>query len=304
VKEKSRESYLLMTSAAPNAIDHQAGIYKSDTDVSLFIQDVEKSLKALDVDEVDILLLPFAAKRESVFFDPLLKAMENFKRQGKARFIGIATHAWEHEAIRAAADVKIYDVVLTAYNFRKNNLDEMHKAIDYAADKGLGIIAMKTMAGGYWDREKKDSINGQAALKWVLQNKNIHTVVPGITTFDQLETDVAIMGDLSLSDQEIKDLRLGYSDAPSGLYCQQCGKCIQDCRHRIDIPTYMRSYMYAYGYGNMSNAKKTLKMANLTDIPCGDCNDCPVRCVMNFSVREKILDISRLTRVPDEFLLS
>ncbi len=36
---------------------------------------------------------------------------------------------------------------------------------------------MKTMAGAYWDREKTKPINGVAALKWVLQNENIHTTV-------------------------------------------------------------------------------------------------------------------------------
>lgn len=304
VKGRPRDSYLVMTSVAPNAIDHQAGIYKPETDVNLFIQDVEKSLKALDVNEIDILLLPFAAKRESVFFEKLLKAMENFKKSGLARFIGIATHAYEHEAIRAAAEVKIYDVVLTAYNFRKNNLERMHESIDFAAGQGLGIIAMKTMAGGYWDKDKHEVINGQAALKWVLQNKNIHTCIPGITTFDQLQHDLAIMGDLGLTDHERSDLRLGTRLVPSGLYCQQCGQCIKNCRHRLDIPTYMRSYMYAYGYGNTTNAKRTLKMAGMDEVPCNDCGDCPVRCIMNFNVRDKILDISRLARVPDEFLYS
>jgi len=304
VKGRPRDSYLLMTSVAPNAIDHQAGIFKPETDVRRFIQDVEKSQKALDADEIDILLLPFAAKRESVFFEPLLKAMENFKRQGLARFIGIATHSYEHEAIRAAADSTIYDIILTAYNFRKNNLEKMHESIDYAVDKGLGTIAMKTMAGGYWDKDKKEAINGQAALKWVLQNRNIHTCIPGMTTFEQLQNDLAIMEDPDLTDQERSDLKLGHRYMPSGLYCQQCGQCIPGCRHGLDIPSLMRSYMYAYGYGNMINAKTTLKMANIKEVPCLDCGDCPVKCTMNFNVRNKIEDISRLARVPDEFLAS
>ena len=304
VKGRSRENYLIMTSVSPNAIDHQAGIFKPETDANRFIQDFEKSLKALDVDAIDIFLLPFTAKRESVFFEPLLLAMEKIKKQGKARYIGVATHAYEHEAIRAAADVKIYDVVLTAYNFRMNNLNEIHESIDYASDQGLGIIAMKTMAGGYWDRDKKEAINGRAALKWALQNKNIHTAIPGLTTFDQLQDDISIMEELDLTDKEKTDLRLGALYLPGGLYCQQCGQCIPQCKYRIDIPTLMRSYMYAYGYGNMSHAKETLSMANLKDINCRNCTDCSVRCEMKFNVKEKILDITRLQTVPDEFLLS
>ena len=46
---------------------------------------LEAGLKSLGVDHVDIFLLPHVAKRESVFFEPLLKAMESIKKQGKAR---------------------------------------------------------------------------------------------------------------------------------------------------------------------------------------------------------------------------
>jgi len=50
--------------------------------------------------------------------------------------------------------------------------------------------------------------------------------------------------------------------------------------------------------------KKILEMAGMGKVPCSDCQECPVQCTMNFNVRDKILDIARLTHVPDEFLLT
>ncbi len=132
----------------------------------------------MQVDYVDFFILGFAARRESVFYEPLLKALEKFKKQGKTRYLGVATHSFEPEAIRAAADTGIYDLVMTAYNFRKNNIAEIDEAIGYATEKGLGIIAMKTMAGVFWDKERTRPINTKASLKWVLKNENIHTTVP------------------------------------------------------------------------------------------------------------------------------
>jgi predicted aldo/keto reductase-like oxidoreductase len=247
------------------------------------------------------MFLPFLAKKESVFFEPYLKAMEKIKKDGKARFIGIATHKFEHEAIRAAADTKVYDLVMTAYNFRKANKQEIKEAIAYAAGQGLGIIAMKTMAGAYWDKERTKPINTKAALKWVLQDENIHTTVPGITTFDQLQQNIDLMSDLRLTEQENTDL-VAFENNPLGIYCQQCGECVPQCSKKLDIPTIMRSYMYAYGYKNLQHAQETLRYTDADENYCSGCNFCTVNCKMNFDIKAKIADISRLSKVPIDFI--
>ena len=92
----------------------------------------------------------------------------------------------------AAVECGIYDVVLTAYNFRQKNKEEMGEAMARAAKTGIGIVAMKTQAGAYWDKERQEPINMKAALKWALQNENVHTSIPGFTAFDQLELDLTV----------------------------------------------------------------------------------------------------------------
>jgi predicted aldo/keto reductase-like oxidoreductase len=301
-KDRPRDSYIIMTSSADMEwIDSQAGLYKP-FDPDEFVERTYGCLERLHVDYLDIFILAFAARRESVFFEPALKAMKTIKKKGIAKYLGIATHKFEHEAIRAAADADIFDVVMTAYNFRRQNREEIDEALDYATDAGLGIIAMKTMAGAYWDRERTKPINTKAALKWVLQNENIHTSVPDCSSFDQLYQDLAIMGDLELTDEEKLDLEPPSEELSSGLYCQQCNKCIPQCPEAIDIPTVMRSYMYAYGYRNLDLAHKTLRSSGLSSLPCVNCSDCKVTCQMGFDVRKKILDITRLKDVPEDFI--
>ena len=303
INKRDRESIIVATSAMPDNFDHKKGVFSEGARAEPFIEKFEGSLKRLGVEYVDIFLLPFMAKRESVFYEPYLKAMENIKKQGKARFIGIATHSFEDEATRAAVEAKIYDVCMVAYNFRKQNRVETGKAIAYAAKKGMGIIAMKTMAGAYWDKDRKEPINSIAALKWVLQNENVHTAIPGMTTFEQLENDISIMSNLSLKDEEKKDLKLSLSEKPEAPFCQQCGACLPQCKKSLDIPTLMRSHMYAYGYGNLTHARDTLATAVQEADPCAGCDDCPVSCTMNFDVKSKIAGIARLNRVPEEFII-
>jgi len=309
LKDRPRESFIIMTSSADiNWIDTSTGVFKNTFNQKDFLQRVDESLKRLEVDYVDILMQPFAATRESVFYEPIRKAMESVKKSGKAKYIGIATHRLEHEAIRAAVEIGIHDVIMTAYNFRRKgwnfeqNGEELDDAIQYAGESGLGIIAMKTIAGAYWDKERTNPINASAALKWVLKNKHIHTTVPDCSNYDQLNLDLAVMSNMELTEKEKQDLNPPSKELASGLYCQQCGKCISQCPETIDIPTIMRSYMYAYGYKNLEFAHKTLCSSGLQSIPCNDCNNCNVNCLMGFDVRSRILDIARLQDIPLDFI--
>jgi predicted aldo/keto reductase-like oxidoreductase len=301
IKDRNRDSFVIGTKITYPK-DRESGMFLPETNVEQFQKKFDVSLKRLGLDYVDILYIHSISHKEVVFCEPAIKFLEKAKKEGKARFSGFSTHKNEHEVIQAAVESKAYDVILTAYNFKQNNRVELQKAIAKAADAGIGIVAMKTQAGVYWDEEKQQPINMKAALKWALQNENIHTTIPGMTTFDQLEADISVMEDLTLTPEEMKDLRLDESQTTAGLYCQQCDECRVQCPKAVDIPTFMRSYMYAYGYKNTGLAQETLNSMEISSLPCSDCASCDVRCSMGFDVRGKILDIARIKDIPSEFL--
>jgi predicted aldo/keto reductase-like oxidoreductase len=303
IKDYPRDSFVIATKVPGDHANRKTGLFTTATKAETFIEKFETSLKRLGLEYVDILYLHSVVKREAVLFAPLMNAMVKLKKQGKTRFIGVSTHSNEHEVLRAAADSKVYDVVLTAYNFLQPHVEEIHKALDYAVKAGLGIVAMKTQAGVYWDRERQKQINMKAALKWALQNENIHTAIPGFTTFDQMNLDLSVMEDLTLTPEEKKDLKLGKQLSFNSLYCRQCGKCLAQCNKSLDIPTLMRSYMYAYGYKNPSLARETVDSLDLSALPCKNCNTCGIQCTMGFNVRDKILDIARIKDIPKDFLV-
>ena len=264
---------------------------------------LDTSLKHLQLDYLDILYLYGPNNPDLIGLQLVKDVMLEVKEERKASFLGVSFHQNEPAMIQAAVDEKIYDVILTSYNFRQPHRKEVKKAIAYAAKAGLGVVAMKTMAGVYWDKERKHPINAKAALKWILQDENVHTTIPGISTFDQLELDISVMEDLTLTPKEREDLKLGQKTGMSGLYCAQCGRCRLQCRYNLDIPTMMRSYMYAYGYKNPAKAKETLQFLDLSNLACNRCTTCHVQCTMEFDVRNKVIDIARIKHVPKEFLV-
>ena len=299
VKGRPRDSYVIATKVPGPGRDRSLQGLEGEALRKAYLDKFDISLGRLGLDHVDILYLHNNSARGEVLNPVLMEALQKVKKEGKARFLGTTTHANEPEVIRATVEAKIYDVVLTAFNFRQDHREEVRKAVAEAAAAGVGVVAMKTQAGVYWDKEKQQPINMRAALKWVLGDPNVATAIPGFTTFDMLQTDLPVMYDIAMTPQELKDLRLG--EQAAGLYCQQCGQCKPGCPNGLPIPDLMRGYMYAYGYRNLALAHELVASLDVPADPCGSCDSCSAVCAKGFDIADRVRDISRLRNVPGDF---
>jgi hypothetical protein len=312
IKGRPRDSFVIATKESLPK-NRSTGLYRGGATEKAFLGQLDISLKRLGLEYVDILYQHNVWKRETALFEPILKALERAKKEGKTRFVGVSTHRNEPEVIQAAVDSQVYDVVETAYNFRQQHYVEVRKAIATAAEAGLGVVAMKTIGG--WSPEWQEHFGGlgsrgpyladqgvdaPAAMKWVLQDPNVHTIIAGITTFDQLEVDFKLQRDLSLLRSEKENLRS--AALQSSLYCQGCGQCEKQCVARLPIPDLMRAYMYCYGYRRPGMAQELVASLDLPKRVCEDCGQCPVKCSIGFDVSGKIRDVVRLRDVPPEFI--
>jgi predicted aldo/keto reductase-like oxidoreductase len=299
LKGRPRDSFAISTKARLPG-DRKTGAISPESTEDDFTKKINASLQNLGLEYIDIYHHHGIQGREGALHEPTLKALEKAKKAGKIRFIGITTHQNEPEVIRAAIESKIYDVVLPAYNPRQQHVQEVKKAIAEAAGAGLGVISMKAIGGRAWGTYPTKSMEIRADLKWPLQDPNVHTVIAGFTTFEQMNQDLEVMKDITLSQSEKEYLRRA-AQAP-GLYCQGCGKCLSQCAKQLPIPDLMRAYMYVYGYRNLVEAQDLLFSLNLPADLCGDCSSCPVKCSNDWKVSTRIRDVARLREVPTDFV--
>lgn len=295
-----RKSIFVATKIVPEDKDRKTGELGPGSTAEKFLEKLDVSLERLRMDYVDLLYVHSISTRDGVLNPEMIKAVKEAKRLGKAKFIGVSTHKNEPEVLEAMIEAGVYDVALVAFNFKQDHRELLKATIAKAADKGIGIVAMKTMAGGFLDKEKTKPVNTKAALKWVMQDENICTCIPGFTSFEQLEESFSIMDDLNITDEEQSDLDAALVHA--GLFCDQCGICTMQCKKSLPVNEFMRAYMYNYGYREAAKAKTLLSNLSYDDNPCGDCNLCTVRCPKQFAVADKIKDVSRLVSIPDDFI--
>jgi len=286
LKGRSRESFIFGPKIhLPR--NQTTGLYERSATEEEFLKKLDASLKRLKMDYVDILYHHGVSRKESAFYEPIMKAMDKAKKEGKTRFLGLTTHMNVAEAVQAAADSNFYEVVMAAYNSRQKDQLQIKNAIAKAARAGLGVVAIKVIRGV---EEGEKSTNPKASLKWVLQDPNVHATIPGFSTFDEMNVDLSIMEDLTLTDEEKEDLKRA-SHEP-GLYCQGCGRCLKQCPAGLPIPDLMRAYMYAYGYRQPALARSLVASLELPGRICEDCSSCAVKCLNGWNIAGKIRELA------------
>jgi len=284
-------------------------------------KDVETSLRALDTDYVDIIQLHNMNSRDDRIFNPEIReTLVMLKEQGKVRFFGVTSHTNEAEVLNAIVDDKdrFFDTALVKYNFKSNqetneaevlnaivddkdrffdtalvkynfkSNQETKEAIARAARANIGVIAMKTQAGGYITDKLGPFSPHQAALKWALQDKHVTAAIPGMRNITELREDISVMG-----------MRFGYLDklilkrygtAVDPYYCHLCGQCEATCPNGVAISTINRCLMYAEAYRSPALARSTYYEIplSLSASTCMDCSDCVARCVNGLDIHVKM----------------
>ena len=263
-----------------------------------FIKLLEGSLRRLKSDYVEIVYVTNVSTAAAIQDTAVKEALTELKKQGKIRATGIATHQGMTEVINEVVRDGFYDVVLTSYNVSMADDSALAVAIKNAAAKGVGLIAMKTQAGGAQLPNRaalgqySTSVINTASLKWAMSNEHITTSIPGLTSLEYIKEDFQVAADLTLTADEKKfltdnNLKLGLG------FCRQCRQCLASCPHNTDVPTLMRTHMYAAQYRDFYLARTTLdsipKSAGLHN--CALCSSCTVKCPNAVGVPRKIEDL-------------
>jgi predicted aldo/keto reductase-like oxidoreductase len=220
------------------------------------------------------------------------EALRKMKKLKKARYVGVSHHAGQAEVLDTAVKEGVYDTATVSFNFTMAQDTALLNAIKNAAKAGLGVIAMKSQATG---RGQAAGVNQTAALKWVLRNPEITTAIPGYTNFDHMKADFSVASGLDYTDVEKKFLSEKNLQA-SVQFCQQCEICRPACPKGVDIPTLMRTHMYAAKYGNFVHARATLDeiAANVGLKNCADCADCNAKCANYVGIADNIRDLKAM----------
>jgi hypothetical protein len=272
------------------------------------IASVEKSLRRLETDHVDVLGIHGVENPDHLTDERVLGAFEKLK--GKYRYRGFTCHVNQHTVIPRAVDSNLYDMVQIGYNvfdIQETEKDVktypdylgesgLRRLIDLCHGKDIGVTAMKTLkiGGRRQDLARYSSAGSsiyQAMLKWVLENERVAAAVIEILNDQEMEEDLAVSG-RPLTPAERRMLHAHVAANARG-YCHLCGSCQEACPEGIRTADLSRALAYRDAYGKTARAGTTLAEAieGVSPSRCRDCGACERACPYGLPVRERTREI-------------
>ena len=231
---------------------------------------LQESLKRLNTNYIDIYYGVHGLDNPELLTEDLRKWSEDAKKRKLIRFFGFSTHSNMAGCLMAASKAGWIDAIITSYNFRVMQDEQMQQAVEACHKAGVALVAMKTQAGRQRiendkDKElieyftKKGFTEGQAKIKAVLQDKRICSACVGLGrgNIEHLVLGVdAVLDKRPLDDKDVAFLT-DYARKTCDGYCagcsQICSKASPDMPYIADV---MRHLMYYNSYGDHEMARE------------------------------------------------
>jgi pyridoxine 4-dehydrogenase len=166
---------------------------------------VEGSLKRLRVDRIDVYQLH--APDNVVPFDVSIGTLAELKREGKIRMVALSNV--NREYIEQARRIVPIASVQNRYSFADREWDYV---VDYCERNGIAFIPWFPLGAGRVAGEVLDQVAKahnagatQIALAWLLKRSPVMLPIPGTSSLEHLEQNVAAAS-LRLTDQEYEEL--------------------------------------------------------------------------------------------------
>lgn len=166
---------------------------------------VEGSLKRLRVDRIDVYQLHIPDP--AISFEASVETLAQLRNEGKIRMVALSNVTQEH--IERAGKIVPIVSVQNRYSFADREWDYV---IDYCERNGVAFIPWYPLGAGKVAGEVLDriarahsSIPTQIALAWLLRRSPIMLPIPGTSSIEHLEQNIAAAS-LRLTDEDYRKL--------------------------------------------------------------------------------------------------
>jgi len=217
---------------------HSRGWGRADWRPASLLASIERSLRRLETDHVDLIQLHSCALAELQRGDAIA-ALEQARERGWARYIG---YSGDGEAARYAVECGRFDTLQTSVSIADQEALEL--TLPLARARGMGVIAKRPLANVAWKHARKpDSYDEPywsrlrvldypflrtgpetavaTALRFTLGVPGVHTAIVGTTRPERWQQNAALLQSGPLPDAEVKRIHARWREVADASWAGQ-----------------------------------------------------------------------------------
>lgn len=278
-------------------------VKKSDLDRLL-----DEQLKKLKTDHIDFYLLHALTKSrwENLIKTSVFDFMDIAVKSGRVSYFGFSFHD-DLPAFKEIVDAYNWDFCQIQYNFMDVEFQAGEEGLKYAAGKGLGVIIMEPLRGGYltnnlpewikniWNSDESNNRPADMSLRWLWDYPEISLVLSGMNSMEQVKENCktaasAMPGSMSKDElQVIRKVRNEYLERQM-IPCTNCNYCIP-CPEGVDIPGLFSYYNEGKMYDNFTIARTRYSIMVKEEArpgKCVECGECLEKCPRQIDIPDEL----------------
>ena len=241
-------------------------------------KDIETSLGNLRTDSIDLYQIhnPSVQQLEQVCAPGgALEALLEAKEAGRIGHLGLTAHSLE--VFQRALELDWVETVMFPYNIVENQGADL---MEQAAEKNVGFIGMKPLAGGAIE-------DAALALRYIAANPHVSVVIPGMYAPEEVAQNAAAVADTAPLSQAEQDRMEQIRKELGTSFCRRCNYCAP-CTVGISIPNafLFHGYLSRYGLADWARSRYEAMPAKAGD--CVECGACEERCPYQLPIREML----------------
>ncbi len=265
-----------------------------------YIKSVEGSLSRMKTDYLDFCFVhaigessrSLEQEKKRLLDEEMLSAVEELKKSGKMRFLGVSSHGPSNmeDLLLTAVRSGHFDLIMPAFNFIK--FPRTPAILKEAKQRGVAVVAMKTLAGAKdMELDSNEDQFEPAAFKWVLSHPEVSGLVATVKSVSDFDLFLKASGEkFSSADRKILDR---YAGRFAKEYCRTgCNECESSCPEGVAIASILRYQMYFRDYGMEKKALEHYAKLDNKAEACAECEsiNCTGACPNGLQVNALLRD--------------